>query len=223
MNRFIDRGISAELFEPQGADWTEPLGPGTTWLHGYALGAVPTLLAELRAIIELAPFRHMAVAGGRSMSVAMSNCGALGWVSDSSGYRYTAIDPESGAPWPAMPAAFTQLAQRAAAQAGFPNFVPDACLINRYTAGARLSLHQDRNERDFSAPVVSVSLGLPAVFLFGGAKRADPTRRLPLLHGDLLVWGGADRLRYHGVLPLKPGWHALLGEQRINLTFRRAG
>jgi alkylated DNA repair protein (DNA oxidative demethylase) len=223
MNRLPDPDITADLFENHGESRIEPLGPGTALLHGYALSAVEMLLAGLQQIIDVAPFRHMHVPGGRAMSVAMSNCGALGWVSDGSGYRYTAIDPHSGDPWSAMPDAFSDLAQRAAGQAGFPGFVPDACLINRYVAGARLSLHQDRNELDFAAPVVSVSLGLPAVFLLGGARRTDQAQRLLLTHGDTLVWGGADRLRYHGVLPLKAGCHTVLGEQRINLTFRKAG
>jgi DNA oxidative demethylase len=144
-------------------------------------------------------------------------------VTDRTGYRYDAIDPQSGEPWPRMPASFLRLAADAAAQAGFDRLVPDACLVNRYEPGARLSLHQDRNERDFRAPIVSVSLGIPAVFLFGGAKRADKPARVPLEHGDVVVWGGAARLRYHGVLPLKPAQHPLLGEQRINLTFRKAG
>ena len=225
MKRLHDQGITADLFENRGEcePWVEPLGPGTALLHGNALSAVEMLLAGLQQIIAIAPFRHMHVPGGRVMSVAMSNCGTLGWVSDGSGYRYAAIDPLCGSPWPAMPAAFSALAQRAAGQAGFPGFIPDACLINRYAPGARLSLHQDRNERDLAAPVVSVSLGLPAVFLLGGAKRADKTQRLLLTHGDVLVWGGADRLRYHGVLPLEAGCHSVLGAQRINLTFRRAG
>ncbi len=223
MNRFNDFGMSADLFENHGEKRIEALGPGTALLHGYALDAVQTLLAGLQQITARATFRHMQVPGGRTMSVAMSNCGALGWVSDASGYRYAATDPLGGGPWPALPEAFSALAQQAAGLAGFPGFVPDACLINRYEVGARLSLHQDRNERDFSAPVVSVSLGLPAVFLLGGAQRADKVRRLPLRHGDVLVWGGADRLRYHGVLPLKAGCHGVLGERRINLTFRKAG
>jgi alkylated DNA repair protein (DNA oxidative demethylase) len=165
----------------------------------------------------------MVTPSGHRMSVAMTNCGALGWVSDRTGYRYVAQDPETGQPWPPMPDRFLGLAQNAAAQSGFAGFLPDACLINRYEPDARLSLHQDRDERDLTAPIVSVSLGLPAVFLWGGLKRKDPTRRIPLVHGDVLVWGGPDRLRYHGVLPLKAGQHALLGEQRINLTFRKAG
>jgi alkylated DNA repair protein (DNA oxidative demethylase) len=156
------------------------------------------------------------------MSVAMTNCGALGWVSDRAGYRYAPGDPQSGQTWPPMPARFLRLAQDAAAQAGFPDFRPDACLINRYWPDARMSLHQDRDERDLEAPIVSVSLGLPAVFLFGGLKRKDPTRRIPLEYGDVLVWGGPDQLRYHGVLPLKTGHHAELGRQRLNLTFRQA-
>jgi len=165
----------------------------------------------------------MTTPGGFRMTVAMTNCGALGWVSDRRGYRYDAIDPQRGAAWPSMPASFTRLAAQAASRAGFKGFVPDACLINRYEPGAKLSLHQDRDEHDLSAPIVSVSLGLPAVFLFAGLNRADKAKRIGLRHGDVVVWGGASRLRFHGVLPLADGAHALLGRQRINLTFRRAG
>lgn len=216
--------MNGDLFELQGerAPWAEPLGPGTTLLHGFAVNQAEALLADMQRIVETAPFRHMLVPGGRTMSVAMTNCGALGWVSDSTGYRYTAIDPMSSNRWPAMPDSFSQLARAAAAQAGYPDFAPDVCLINRYIADTRLSLHQDRDERDFGAPIVSVSLGLPAVFLLGGAKRTDKAQRMALIHGDVLVWGGPDRLRYHGVMPLKAGRHPLLGEQRINLTFRQA-
>ena len=156
------------------------------------------------------------------MSVAMTNCGSLGWVSDRRGYRYDARDPLSGRPWPAMPAAFLEMAKTAARAGGFPAFEPDACLINRYEPGARLTLHQDKDESDFRAPIVSVSLGLPATFLFGGDSRKDKQRRVPLQHGDVVVWGGAARLHHHGVLALKDGVHALLGSMRLNLTFRRA-
>ena len=201
----------------------EPLAPGAVVLRGFARADAALLRAALRDVSAAAPFRHMITPGGFRMSVAMTNCGALGWVSDSSGYRYDAIDPESGRHWPPMPEAFLQLAERAATEAGFAGFVPDACLINRYEPGTKLSLHQDRDERDFMQPIVSVSLGLPAVFLFGGLKRADRTRRVPLMHGDVVVWGGASRLRYHGVMPIKPGEHALIGAHRINLTFRKAG
>lgn len=174
-------------------------------------------------VTAAAPLRHLVTPGGYTMSVAMSNCGALGWVSDRTGYRYTRTDPLSGQPWPPMPDCFARLAGRAAAEAGFHDFRPDACLINRYEPGARLSLHQDRDERDFDAPIVSVSLGLPATFLFGGLARADSAARVPLVHGDVVVWGGVDRLRHHGVLPLADGEHPLLGAQRINFTFRKAG
>jgi alkylated DNA repair protein (DNA oxidative demethylase) len=180
------------------------------------------VLAALQAITAQVPFRHMTTPGGFIMSVAMTNCGAAGWVSDTSGYRYTAVDPQSGERWPAMPGAFAQLAREAAAQGGFDGFVPDACLINRYDPGARLSLHQDKNERDYSAPIVSVSLGLPALFLFGGTRRAERPQRVPVAHGDVVVWGGPARLRYHGVLALKHGEHPALGQQRLNLTFRVA-
>jgi alkylated DNA repair protein (DNA oxidative demethylase) len=208
---------------PPAEPWPERLGPGAMLHHGFAVAVAPALVVELARLIEQAPWRQMVTPSGHRMSVAMTNCGALGWVSDRTGYRYVAQDPETGQPWPPLPDRFLGLAQNAAAQAGFAGFLPDACLINRYQPDARLSLHQDRDERDLSAPIVSVSLGLPAVFLWGGLKRKDPTRRIPLVHGDVLVWGGPDRLRYHGVLPLKAGQHALLGEQRINLTFRKAG
>ena len=197
----------------------EALGPGAVVLRGFATS---DLLAGLHEVTARAPFRHMVTPGGYRMSVAMTNCGSLGWVTDRSGYRYDAIDPESGKPWPRMAASFLRLAADAAAQAGFDGFVPDACLINRYAPGARLSLHQDRNERDFRAPIVSVSLGIAAVFLFGGAKRADRTARVLLEHGDVVVWGGPARMRYHGVMPLKEGHHPSLGAYRINLTLRKA-
>jgi alkylated DNA repair protein (DNA oxidative demethylase) len=164
----------------------------------------------------------METPGGFRMSVAMSNCGELGWVTDKSGYRYQAVDPNSAHPWPGMPTLFWQLATEAAAQAGFANFAPDACLINRYEPGARMSLHQDKDERDLTQPIVSISLGLPAIFQFGGLKRSDPVNRVTLTHGDVVAWGGADRLRYHGVLALKAGDHPLLGACRLNLTFRKA-
>ncbi len=217
--------MTRDLFEPTPPvePWPERLGPGAVLLHGFALAEAPALMDELARSAASAPFRHMITPSGHRMAVAMTNCGALGWVSDRTGYRYAPVDPETGQSWPPMPAGFRQFAHEAAAQAGFAGFVPDACLINRYQPDARLSLHQDRDERDLTAPIVSVSLGLPAVFLWGGLKRQDPTRRIPLVHGDVLVWGGPDRLRHHGVLPLQAGQHALLGEQRLNLTFRQAG
>ncbi len=199
------------------------LAPGATLLTGFARSSERVLLEGLTKVIALAPLRHMSTPGGHRMSVAMTNCGALGWVTDRKGYRYDPSDPSTGRPWPSMPDAFFDLAVRAAARAGFDGFAPDACLINRYEPGARLSLHQDRNERDFEAPIVSVSLGLPATFLFGGESRADRTRRFPLSHGDVVVWGGPARLRYHGVLALEEGDHPLLGRCRINLTLRKAG
>ncbi|CAN5903655.1 DNA oxidative demethylase AlkB [soil metagenome] len=203
--------------------WAEPLAPGAQVLRGFALGDEAALLSALGAVIAEAPLRHMVTPGGFEMSVAMTNCGRLGWVSDRRGYRYDERDPTCDLAWPALPAAFLGLALRAAGAAGFQGFVPDACLVNQYEPGTRLSLHQDRNERDHAAPIVSVSLGLPAVFLFGGDERSDKAARVPLAHGDVVVWGGAARLRYHGVLPLKEGLHPLLGRRRINITLRRAG
>ncbi|OBV38935.1 DNA oxidative demethylase AlkB [Janthinobacterium psychrotolerans] len=199
-----------------------PGSTGSTLLRGFALSRVAPLLAALDAIVQAAPLRHMATPGGLRMSVAMSNCGQLGWVTDTRGYRYVRQDPDGSAPWPPMPPVFLELAREAAAAAGYPGFMPDACLLNRYVPGARMALHQDKDECDFTAPIVSVSLGLPATFLFGGALRADRAARIVLLHGDVVVWGGPDRLRYHGVAPLKDGQHAVLGAQRINLTFRKA-
>ena len=200
----------------------EPIGPGAMILRQFAVPEEAAILAALRLVVASAPFRHMVTPGGYRMSVAMTNCGSLGWVTDKTGYRYDAIDPVSGRPWPSMPETFLRLATAAAAEAGFAKFEPDDCLINRYEPGTKLSLHQDRDERDFDQPIVSVSLGIPAVFLFGGLKRTDKTIRLALTHGDVVVWGGPSRLRYHGVMPLKEGRHPLLGAQRINLTFRNA-
>jgi DNA oxidative demethylase len=199
------------------------LAPGAMLLRGFALPAETELLAGLERVIAQAPFRHMVTPGGFRMSVGMTNCGSLGWVTDRTGYRYDAVDPESGREWPAMPDSFLQLAQTAAASAGFSGFMPDGCLINRYEPSARLSLHQDKNESDFGQPIVSVSLGIPAVFLFGGLKRTDKPSRVELMHGDVVVWGGPARLRYHGVMPLKEARHPLVGSHRINLTFRKAG
>ena len=219
---------TASLFDdcdddPAQATRTDALAPGAVVLRGFAGDVAPAVLADLQSVLERSPLRHMTTPGGWRMSVAMTNCGSLGWVTEPRGYRYDPVDPHTGAPWPAMPASWRALARRAAAEAGFAGFEPDACLVNRYTAGARLSLHQDKDERDYGAPIVSVSLGLPAVFLFGDTKRADATRRVPLAHGDVVVWGGPARLRYHGVLPLADGEHPLLGRARVNLTFRRAG
>jgi alkylated DNA repair protein (DNA oxidative demethylase) len=200
----------------------ERIAKDAVLLPGAALDAAPALLSALQPVIAGAPWRHMLTPGGARMSVAMSNCGRVGWVSDRRGYRYDALDPETGRPWPPMPAVLRELALRTAAMAGFAGFKPDACLINRYAPGTRLSLHQDRNERDLSAPVVSVSLGLPARFLFGGLRRTDGVQRLALVHGDVVVWGGGQRLAFHGVAALADGEHALTGRCRINLTFRKA-
>ncbi len=204
------------------APHVEPLAPGAVVLRGLAREEEARLLDGVRGVLASAPWRHMTTPGGLRMSVAMTNCGNAGWVSDAHGYRYDPLDPTTGQPWPAMPACFLALAADAAARAGFAGFVPDACLINRYMPGTRLSLHQDRDERDLRQPIVSVSLGLPAVFLFGGQRRADRPARIRLAHGDVVVWGGPARLTFHGVAPLADGDHPLLGRERINLTFRKA-
>jgi len=219
-------GPTADLFaddalqQPVGR---EQIGEQSYVLRGYALPWVERLLPALRRVLAQSPFRQMVTPGGFTMSAALSSCGQLGWTTDRTGYRYTTIDPTSKLPWPALPEALHQLAVIAAAEAGFDGFAPDACLINRYVPGAKMSLHQDKNERHDTAPVVSVSLGLPAVFLFGGHERSDKTQKVSLFHGDVVVWGGVDRLRFHGVLPVKEGEHPQMGPQRINLTFRMAG
>jgi DNA oxidative demethylase len=201
----------------------EPIGDGAVVLRGFVAAHGSELLCAVEGISAAAQFRHLTTPGGYTMSVAMTNCGDLGWVSDRSGYRYQRVDPLSGEPWPVMPALFRSTAAAAAAEAGYARFAPDACLINRYEPGARLSLHQDRDERRLGEPIVSVSLGLPAVFLFGGLRRNDRPRRIRLEHGDVVVWGGPTRLAFHGVEALGDGAHAVAGRCRINLTFRVAG
>jgi len=219
-------GPTADLFaddalqQPAGR---EQVGEQSYVLRGLALPWVERILPELRRVLAQSPFRQMVTPGGFTMSAALSSCGDLGWTTDTSGYRYSPVDPRSQQPWPQMPEVLRQLAVQAAAQAGFFDFAPDACLINRYVPGAKMSLHQDKNERRYSEPVVSISLGLPAIFLFGGHERSDKPRKVSLFHGDVVVWGGVDRLRFHGVMPIKDGVHPIMGPQRINLTFRTAG
>jgi alkylated DNA repair protein (DNA oxidative demethylase) len=200
---------------------SEPLQEGAVLLRGFARADTSALVQEVQHIAAAAPFRHWVTPRGHTMSVAMTNCGRVGWVSDRKGYRYDPVDPDTKKPWPAFPPSFLDLAQRAAAEAGFTSYVPDACLINRYVAGAKMGLHQDRDEKDAWAPIVSVSLGLSAVFLWGGNQRTGPVRRLRLESGDVVVWGGPARFVYHGVAPLKAGEHDQTGTTRINLTFRK--
>jgi alkylated DNA repair protein (DNA oxidative demethylase) len=216
--------MQSALFDeiPELHDRDGDLGAGTAILRGFALQEQSSILDAMFHVADRSRFRHMVTPGGFRMSVAMTNCGSLGWVTDKRGYRYEEVDPETNTTWPALPAPFLDLAQSAATAAGFPSFVPDTCVVNRYEPGSRLTLHQDKNERDFHNPIVSVSLGLPAVFLFGGLERQDKTIRLPVAHGDVLVWGGPARLRYHGIMPLKDGIHPLTGSYRFNLTFRKA-
>ena len=218
--------MSLDLFAEQDLQQparVERIGDQACVLRGFALPALTQLLAALDGVLRQSPLRQMQTPGGFTMSARLSSCGDLGWASDRDGYRYSPVDPLSAQPWPALPAAFLTLARTAAEAAGFNGFVPDACLINSYAPGAKMSLHQDKNERSLTAPIVSISLGLPATFQFGGFQRSAPTQRISLFHGDIVVWGGVDRLRYHGVLPIKPGHHSLLGEQRINITLRQAG
>ena len=200
----------------------EQLARGALLIRGFVAQQAGLLVEDLQRLAARSPLRRMKTRGGHRMSVAMSNCGVIGWLTDESGYRYDVIDPLTGARWPRMPDRFRQLATSAAAAAGFGAFMPDACLISRYEPRARLSLHQDKDENDLDSPIVSISLGLPAVFLFGGHQRSDPPRRVPLAHGDAVVWGGPSRLRFHGVMPLEDGEHPLLGRCRVNLSLRKA-
>ena len=213
-----------ELFDSGGSQRPsrEQLEPGALVLRAFALAEAPALLETIKVVAQTAPFRHMTTARGLRMSVAMTNCGDAGWLSDRRGYRYDRVDPETNRPWPPMPGVFARLAARAASAARFEGFAPDACLINRYEPGTRLTLHQDRDEQDFAEPIVSVSLGLPAMFLWGGAARTDRPRRVRLEHGDVVVWGGPARLNFHGIDTLREAHHALTGSARLNLTFRRA-
>ncbi|MDI9280121.1 DNA oxidative demethylase AlkB [Pantoea sp. EABMAA-21] len=198
------------------------MSEGAVILKGFLLKHEQELLRNLERITDLSAFRHMVTPGGYRMSVAMTNCGPRGWVTDERGYRYSETDPETGHAWPEMPALYSQLARQAAAVAGYHDFCSDACLINRYIPGARLSLHQDKDEKNFTHPIVSFSLGLPATFDFGGRTRSAPVTPYLLEHGDVVVWGGPSRMFYHGIRTLKKGHHERMGSQRINLTFRRA-
>lgn len=200
----------------------EPLGDGAVVLRGFARTDRARLLDAVRAIAAAAPFRHMVVRGGRRMSVAMTSCGSVGWVTDESGYRYDRLDPATGRPWPPLPDLFLALAARAAHQAGFRGYEPDSCLLNEYASGTRLSLHRDADERDFTQPIVSVSLGIPGVLLWGGLARGNTTRRVRLESGDVVVWGGPARLVYHGVESVAEDVDPLAGSRRFNLTFRKA-
>lgn len=210
------------LYEGQGLLRQEKIGEQAVVLKGFAISHVQQVLALITDIEKQSPFRHMMTTRGFIMSVGLTNCGKLGWVSDRKGYRYTQIDPLTNQPWPKMPEVFLSLAKSAAFEAGFVDFIPDACLINRYAPGTKLSLHQDKDEPDLDAPIVSVSLGIPAIFQFGGFERTDKKIKVLLSHGDVVVWGGIDRLRFHGVSQIKAATHSILGEQRINLTFRKA-
>lgn len=220
----VEQGITPDLFaedcSPRPAQ--ENLNNGPTLLRGLITQDEIAVLEAIESVLAQAPLREVFTPSGLRMSVTMSNCGHVGWISDRHGYRYSAQDPATGNPWPQMPELFRQIAQMAAAQAGFPDFAPDACLINRYATGARMSPHQDKDELDLQAPIVSISLGLPALFLFGGLRRQDKMQKIPLEHGDIVVWGGPVRLAFHGIQTLAAGEHPLLGAQRLNLTFRKA-
>jgi len=211
-----------DLFADE-APWQEPLADGALILRRFACADATLLLAEIKTVAQQSPFRQLVTPGGHTMSVSMTNCGRLGWRTDSRGYYcYSPYDGLNGKPWPGMPDSFKHLASTAANEAGYPDFMPDACLINRYPVAAKLSLHQDKDEPDLRQPIVSVSLGLPAIFQFGGLQRNAPIKRVMLEHGDVVVWGGASRLCFHGILPLKADYHPATGPFRFNITFRHA-
>jgi len=201
---------------------TEKLAEGAFLFRRFAAERAASLVQLVSGIAQLSPFRHMVTPGGYRMSVAMTNCGLAGWTTDRQGYRYSKVDPETGRAWQPMPLEFQRLAEKAAERAGFPGFKPDSCLINRYEPGAKLSLHQDRDENSYEFPIVSVSLGLPAKFLFGGFLRTERPRRFRLENGDVVVWGGPSRLAFHGIDTLADDEHPLTGRCRLNLTFRKA-
>jgi alkylated DNA repair protein (DNA oxidative demethylase) len=208
------------LFDDPNADIE--LGPSARVLTGFVLAESRVLLSEIARIEAAAPFRHLVTPGGHTMSVAMTNAGRVGWASDQRGYRYVAADPLTGLAWPPIPPLFLDVARRAAEAVGFDGFAPDACLVNRYAPGSRLTLHQDRDETDMRQPIVSVSLGLPATFLWGHGAPGGKIRRVTLVHGDVVVWGGPSRMVFHGVDVLKDGMRPLTGALRYNLTFRSA-
>lgn len=214
--------MNGDLFDlsHNGEIWTETIAESALILRQYAVAQAPEILAAIETVTAQSPFRHLQTPGGYTMSAAMTCCGDLGWVSEPQGYHYAPDDPQTGNHWPKMPEALRKLGEQAAREAGYPAFQPDSCLINRYAPGAKMSLHQDRHEQDLSAPIVSVSLGVPAMFLLGGLQRSDKTIKVPLAHGDVVVWGGPSRLRFHGILPIKADYHPLLGQDRINITFR---
>jgi len=198
------------------------LAEGAVWLRGFALPEADALWALVSAHLATHPPQQMMTPMGYPMSVKTTSLGDYGWVGNATGYGYARLNPVTNQPWPPIPTLLLSLAQRAANAAGYADYCPDTCLINLYQTGAKMGLHQDKDELDFTQPIVSVSLGVPATFLFGGAKRTDKTAKIPLTHGDVVVWGGASRRYFHGVNAVKLGQHPLLGALRCNLTFRKA-
>ena len=214
--------MTADFFSDQ-MESQVMLAKGAYWLRGFALPQADTICAMLIEHLKNYPPQQMMTPMGYSMSVRTTSFGEFGWVSSKQGYGYAVKNSFTNESWPPIPESFFDLAQRAANQAGYVNFKPDTCLINVYEIGDKMGLHQDKDEADFSKPIVSVSLGLPVIFQFGGLTRTAKTLKVPLSHGDVVVWGADSRLCFHGVLPLKAGTHGTLGQRRINLTFRKAG
>ena len=217
--------MNLDLFDlsNNGESWIETITDDAVVLRQYLVNRSDELAEAIKTIEAKAPFRHMKTAGGFTMSAAITGCGDYGWISDRQGYRYSKVDPVTAQPWPEMPEVLKTIGKECARKAGYSDYNPDACLINRYSPGAKMSLHQDKDERDFTAPIVSISLGVPATFLFGGQQRADKTIKVPVMHGDVVVWGGTSRLFFHGVSTIKSAYHPFWGESRINITFRVAG
>jgi len=195
----------------------EEIFPGAVLMRSLALPQDNEFFTAAEAIIAARPLHHTTTPSGLPMGVMVTDCG------DSRAFanRWDTANPERMRLWPPMPPLLRDFAIRCAVRSGFPQFRPDACHINRYQAGTKLGLHQDRHECDWTQPIVSLSFGLECIFLLGGLQRTDKPRRILLEHGDVIVWGGPSRMRFHGVQPLKPGHHPLTGPYRYNLTFRK--
>jgi len=206
------------LFSQLAAEPThEEIFPGATLMRGLAQAQDGEFLEAMQGVLSAAPLHHATTPTGLPMGVMVSDCGTP----EAFRRRWDPANPAVRQMWPPMPRALLDFSLRCAVRAGFPLFRPDTCHVNRYQAGTKLGLHQDRHECDMSQPIVSVSFGLECVFLLGGLERTDSPKRILLEHGDVIVWGGPSRMRFHGVQPLKPGHHPLTGPYRYNLTFRK--
>ncbi|THJ30850.1 DNA oxidative demethylase AlkB [Lampropedia aestuarii] len=213
---------SFDLFADSPEEQRVALGPQAVVLRQKASPLAAELVARIEDVLQHSPLYQMATPGGKPLSVRTTSCGTHGWSSDPTGYSYVRHHPLTDQAWPEIPAAWSALATEAAQEAGFAQFAPDTCLINQYGLDSKMALHQDRSEQDLRQPVVSISLGMSALFLWGGMQRSDKPAHVLLHHGDMVVWGGVDRLRFHGIKHLTGAPHPQLGAMRYNLTLRRA-